>query len=60
MTPNTQGKIRIDWLIIPNKNGQRYVMPYRVIVDNILINTRNGDPIMHDITTDMNGFMRLK
>ncbi|CAF4112970.1 unnamed protein product [Adineta steineri] len=59
VTPNLQGKIRVDWLTISNTTGQRYVMPYDFQASNEPVTTFDFNPIMHDISTDNRGFMRL-
>ncbi|CAF0969857.1 unnamed protein product [Adineta ricciae] len=58
-TPNFQGKVRVDWLTIPNKMGQRHTMPYYLISRDVSSPRHQGVYIMYDVNADMNGIVRL-
>lgn len=53
------GKILVHWLTIPDKSGERYIMPYRFQESNESINVPDCNPLRLDIKADKNGFMRL-
>jgi len=59
VSPGVRGTIRVDWLTIPTKTGDRYFMPYRFQASNELPEIPDCNPIFKDIDADSNGNMRL-
>ncbi len=53
-----RGQIRVDWLTIPDKSGDRYSMPYRFQRSNELPNVSDVNPLHININSDKNGFMK--
>ncbi|UJR07350.1 hypothetical protein I4U23_011636 [Adineta vaga] len=60
MTPHIQGKIRVNWLTISDKTGQRYIMPYHIQARDGSHLIPDSNSIIFDINTDDDGFMKLK
>lgn len=58
MPVNLRGKIRIDWLTIPDQFGNRYSMPYRFQQSNESSDIPDCNPLYLNITTDKNGIMK--
>lgn len=53
------GKILIHWLTIPDKSGERYIMPYRFQESNVSLDIPDCNPLEVNIAADRNGVMRL-
>ncbi len=53
-----RGQIRVDWLTIADKSGDRYSMPYRFQRSNELPNVSDVNPLHININSDKNGFMK--
>jgi hypothetical protein len=56
---NVRGKIRVDWLTIPDKSGDRYSMPYRFQQNNEVADVPDCNPIYININADKNGTMKV-
>lgn len=54
-----RGQILIHWLTLPDKSGERYIMPYRFQASNDSLEVPDCNPLKLDIKTDKNGLMRL-
>jgi len=54
-----QGQIRIDWVTIPNEDGDRYFMPYQFQASNDSSEVPDCNPFFVDIVTDASGTMKL-
>lgn len=52
------GKIRIDWLTLADKSGDRFTMPYRFQQSNESENVPDCNPMFIDITPDKHGIMK--
>jgi len=48
----SQGKIRVDWVTIPNDDGERFVMPYRFQANNDSTDIADCNPIFLNILPD--------
>ena len=53
-----RGQFRIDWLTLPDENGDRYLMPYRFQASNESSEIADINPIWIDITADSSGMMK--
>jgi hypothetical protein len=54
-----RGQIRVDWLTVADKSGDRYSMPYRFQQSNESPDVRDCNPIHININADKNGIMKL-
>lgn len=54
-----RGQIRVDWLTVADKSGNRYSMPYRFQQSNESPDVPDCNPIYIDINADKNGTMKL-
>lgn len=55
-----RGKIRIDWLTVPDENGNRFTMPYRFQTDNNSSEVEDTNPIYENIApNNTEGILKL-
>ncbi|UJR34769.1 hypothetical protein I4U23_027548 [Adineta vaga] len=59
MTSNIQGRVQVHWVTLPDSTGRRYIMPYRFQVSTWSPDIPDSNPIVCDIETDSNGFMKV-
>ncbi len=53
-----RGLIRVDWLTIADKSGDRYSMPYRFQQSNESPDVPDCNPIFININADKNGTVK--
>lgn len=58
MPTGVQGQILVHWLTVPDKTGERYIMPYRFQESNVSLQIPDCNPLRLNIEPDKNGLMR--
>jgi hypothetical protein len=58
MSPNMRCIIRVDWLTIPGKSGDRYSMPYLFQQNNESCNEPDHNPLYVNVGSDSQGIVK--